>query len=265
VKGWLFLLLAASTPAVAADLGGLPFDPSQFPDPNSLVSQAVVNAIVKLVGLGIDHRPMMPATALGTQFGVELGLEVTLVKVPGDFFSTLQANGFPAGSSPLPSLPVAKLHLHKGIGSRLDVGGAFFYLSSAKVFSADAKFVVFQPEEGPSVAVRGSYNYTDFSFSGANVSTKTFTPEVLISREMEFADPYLGLGASYTLGTMDATLPLPAPLPAQKVSAGGNAYGALLFGGVVFRIPNTGLRLTVEGAYSTADLSYLGVKIGFGF
>jgi hypothetical protein len=169
---WLASALAAGPSlALAADLGGLPFDPSQFADPNSLVSQSVVDAIVKLVGLGIDHRPMMPATPLGTQFGLEFGVEVTLVKVPSDFFTTLQSNGFPTGGSTTPSLPVAKIHFHKGIGSALDVGGSLFYISKVKIFSGDVKVAVFQPEEGPAAAIRFGYTYTDISYSTVNFST----------------------------------------------------------------------------------------------
>jgi hypothetical protein len=114
------------------------------------------------------------------------------------------------------------------------------------------------------VAARLSYNYTDFVLSGTNISTKTFTPEVLISREMEFADPYLGLGLSYALGTIDASITVP-PIPTQTVNKKGTAYAGMLFGGIAFKVPNVGLRLTVEGAYSTADVSYLGVKAGFSF
>jgi hypothetical protein len=157
----------------------------------------------------------------------------------------------------------------------VDVGGSVFWLTGNKVLGADAKVMVLQAEEGPSMALRFCYTYTDLTLESVNVSTKTFAPQLLISRRMEFADPYLGLGLMYVRGTIDAGVSQTAkdlaaangvPLPeGAAVHTTGNAYGGLAFGGISLRVPRSGLRLTIEMAYSTSGTTSLGTKVGFNF
>jgi hypothetical protein len=260
----LFLLRG---PSAFAALGGLPFDL----DPGSLVSDDVIHQVVRMVGLGMDHRAYEGATplSLNSQAGFDVGLEATLVKVPDTLFTALESSGFAGGASPVPSLPVGKLNLHKGMGDFVDVGGSFFYLSRIKVFGGDIKVNVFRSDEGPTFAFRFSYTYADMKVTEINISTKTFTPQLLLSKRMDFAEPYLGVGAQYTTGVVDAVIPSPVPLPPgveiPAVKKTGKAYGGLVFGGVSLRMPHAGLRITIEGAYASAGTSALGTKVGFSF
>src|SRR4051812_35719941 len=96
-------------------------------DSNSLISTDVIKALVGFIGFGTQHRPYEPATPLGLAVGLDFSIEATLFKVPDGLFSSLSAVGAPS-SSPLPSLPIPKIHLHKGFGELLDAGGSFFYL-----------------------------------------------------------------------------------------------------------------------------------------
>ena len=255
--------------AAGFSFGGFSFDP------NSLVSDDVIKQVVTTFGFGGQHRPYEPATPLGIAVGLDFSLEVTLFKVPDSFFDALAAAGLPFPGSALPALPVAKLHLHKGFGDWVDIGGSAFYLTGYKIFGGDVKIALNQAEEGPSYAFRFCYTYLDIVTNGINISTKTLAPQLLASRRMDFADPYLGVAFEYTTGAVDATVtvptdltgPVPAGLTIPPVSLHkeSNAYGGYLFGGVSLRIPRSGLRITVEGAYDTAGVSTMGTKVGFTF
>lgn len=270
---------AASERAHALGLDSLGFDP------NSLVSDDVVKSLTNFMAFGAQHRPYEPATPLGVSVGLDVSLEVTLFKVPSSFFESLASVGLPMGTE-IPSLPIGKLHLHKGFGDTVDLGGSILYYKDYKLIGGDIKFVIIQGEEGPTWALRFCYTYTDVKFSGGdsgadiNLSTKTFSPQLLVSRQMEFADPYLGLGLEYGSGAVDATVTVPAdilaqlpagvPIPAdsvppQSLHKTASAYGAYLFGGVSLRVPRSGLRFTIEGSYNTAGTSTLGLKTGFTF
>jgi len=271
---FLLLLAVAGSLCVAPRahaLGELPIGL----DPNSLVSDDIVNAVVGLIGIGFQHRPYEPATPLGLMVGMDLSVEATLVKIPDSFFATLAANGAGSASAPIPSLPMARLHLHKGFGEFVDLGGSALVILGNKILGGDAKVVFLQGEEGPTYAFRFCYTYVDLSFSGVNVSTKTYAPQLLMSRQMDFADPFLGVGLEYSTGALDGSrtpdapagvvLPPGVTMPTVTIHKTGIAYGGQVFGGVSLRIPRSGLRMTIEGSYNTAGTSTLGLKSGFTF
>ncbi len=269
------LLISCARPALAAGVGGVPFDL----DPSSLVSDSVVNAIVKEIGLSFDLKPYEPATPLGTHVGLDIGVEVSLLKVPDAFFEALASSGFGGGmsSASVPFLPTVSLQVHKGMGEFVDVGLGGLALLGNKIIGGDIKIVILKgEEEGPTWAFRFSYTYTDLLLSGINISTKTLTPQLLVSKEIEFADPYLGVAAQYVMGDIDATIsgaslaagagvPEGTAVPDQSVQKSGSGYGAKLFGGVSFKVPRAGLRLTLGGDYSIAGVSGMGVKVSFTF
>jgi hypothetical protein len=244
-------------------------------DPNSLISPDVIKSLVSFIGFGVQHRPYEPATPLGVSVGLDFSLEVTLFKVPDSLFSSLSAIGAPA-SSPLPSLPIPKIHLHKGFGDYVDIGGSILYLPSNWIVGGDVKIVLVQGEEGPTYAARLCYTYTDLSFNGISLTTHTISPQLLVSRQMEFADPYLGVALEYVTGSVNATLTIPSDIQGQ-IPAGITVppytynspvvtnYGAYAFGGVSLKIPRSGLRITIEGSYNTAGESTMGTKAGFTF
>lgn len=262
-----------ATPAARADLGfgalGISAD--------SLISSDVVKSLVSLIAFGGQHRPYEPATPLGMAVGLDFSLELTLFKIPDDLFANLSSVGAPS-KSPIPAAPMPKLHLHKGMGEFVDLGGSILYYPSNWIVGGDIKVVLVQGEEGPTYAIRFCYTYTSVSFDGITASTKVYSPQFLLSRQMEFADPYIGVALEYATGEVNAsvpgekflpsgvTLPPGVTLPAVQFSATAPAvYGAYAFGGVSLRIPRSGLRLTLEGSYNTAGESTMGTKVGFTF
>lgn len=266
---------AAAQPEARADfsLGSLGLSA------NSLISPDVVKSLVGLTGFGLQHRPYEPATPLGVAVGIDFSLEVTLFKIPDSLFTSLSALGAPA-TSPIPALPIAKLHLHKGMGDFVDIGGSIFYLPGNWIVGADAKFVFLQGEEGPTYAFRFCYTYVDMNISGSegsfNLTTTTYSPQLVVSRQMDFADPYMGVALEYARGGGSGTITVPAnligPIPAGVTippipydSPTETAFGAYAFGGVSLRVPRTGVRVTIEGSYNTAGESTMGTKVGFTF
>src|SRR5690606_38208760 len=114
----------------------------------------------------------------------------------------------------LPVLPVPRILIHKGLGQSIDIGASAMVYVPLKMalYGGDIKITIYNPDQGITWALRGSYAYSKIDY----VKTDTFSPQILISRKLNFADPYLGMGYQYTTGTV--TLPLdlgPPPIPQE--------------------------------------------------
>jgi hypothetical protein len=239
---------------------GLP-DPSVLSNPDALGLGGLPNEAIKTVGIAFDNRAYQPATPLGTS-GVDLSVEATAVRVPDSFKAALVQAGF-GDASQIPILPSPKLSLHKGLSDRTDIGGSLIALRDYMVVGGDIKVTLNDPElEGPTFALRLSYNYAKLGF----VIAHTYSPQILMSRKMEFADPYIGLGYQYARGSVQYNFE--TSIPGVVVPLGpfaGAGGGAVAFLGVGLRPPHIGLKLTIEGSYSTIQAHALGLKFGFSF
>jgi hypothetical protein len=253
-----------------------------IPDPSSILSPTIASAIVKTIGLAMDHRPYEPATPLAKNLlGFDFGIEATMTKPPEDLstaISSITSASGGGGSTSIPILPSARLHLSKSLGSRLDIGISYLpavssipVIGGSSLFGGDLKLCLADPEEGVTWALRASYNINTIKISTITVNTTTFSPQLLISKKLEFADPYMGIGVQYTTGTVTASITPPsieAPAPVLStisLSEKGSGFGGVFFSGISLKIPLMNLRITLEGAYSTARVSYMGTKVGFNF
>jgi hypothetical protein len=250
-------------------------------DPSTLLNSTIANAIVKSIGLGMDYRAYEPATPLGTAAGVDIGIEATISKLPDDATTAISAiTGASSGDSgsTIPILPSARFHLHKGLGNSTDIGISYLppvssipIIGGSYLFGADLKICLYRPEEGVTWSIRTSYNINNIKIQQITIRTTTISPQLVISKQLDFADPYIGGGVQYATGSVSATIDLPAlPAPAPVIgpvtlSDEGKGFGGVLFGGISLKVPNAGLRLTLEGAYSTVGATYMGTKIGFSF
>jgi hypothetical protein len=237
-------------------------DPSILSDPSALGLGNIPAEVIRVVGIALDNRPYQPATPLGLSSGADISVEATMVRIPPSFKEALELAGF-GEASDIPVIPSPKINIHKGISSRSDLGGSLVWLQGYYVWGVDFKTAITDPElEGPTVALRFSYNYAKLGF----VTTHTYTPQILISRRLEFADPYLGLGYQYVRGRVQYQIEIEntgigVPFgPYRSVGGGG-----LAFMGVGLRIPAAGLKLTMEGSYSFVGAHALGAKFGFNF
>ena len=257
------LLFLCIFPSIDAHAGPLPVDPSQFGNFLNLMNQATVDTFIRTVGIYADQRPYQPATPLGLLFGFDAALEVTLMKIPDDFAAAVQTA---SGSNiALPVLPLPRLQVHKGLGDHMDVGLSYIGYQGYVIYGGDVKFVLWNDEETPTWAMRLCYSHSNVGF----LTTTTWTPQLLISRKLDFADPYIGVGYEMVNGTLTATTDpvqvavLQALGVPSSLSGGGQAFMAFL--GVGLRIPRVGLKLTIEGSYSPIGADTLGTTLGFSF
>ena len=246
-----------------------------------ILSNKIVNPFIKTLGIILNHRSYEPATPLGTTAGVDLGVEVTLVQMPTSLTSELATEGYNVTFPPF--LPSAKyLNFHKGISDRTDVGLSVVSFQNNLVWGADVKMVVFQPEEGPTWALRLSYNsislpvgtisetvvvnqITATASASLKINAVTWTPQILISKKFEFADPYIGIGYQLISGSINLTTTSNLPIPNLNESISGKGGSFISFLGLSLRVPGLGVRVTMEGSYCPEGYNALGAKIGIGF
>jgi hypothetical protein len=260
----LALLSALATLATSARADSLGLDPANFPDPNAIISPERMKIFVRTLGTVGAQRPYEPATPLGTFIGLDVGISLTAVKIPQDFFDQLTQISSANAASSVPIIPVPTLQVHKGIGSRVDVGGFFVAYRGEGAWGGDLKVAVWLPEEGPTWALRLGYSHLKVSF----FTVDTFSPQILASRKLDFADPYIGAGLDIMQGT--ATLKLSdfgtlSGVPDLELSASNHAIAAVGFLGVSLRLPEIGFRITLEMAYNTSGAHTMGTKVGFAF
>lgn len=248
------LLLAGASAARADSLG---LDPSNFPDPNALLDAVPLKTLIKTVGSVTANRPYEPATplAVSTATGLDIGVSLTAVKVPESFGQALTTVGAKASAAP-PLAPFPQLQFHKSLGPRADIGGFWVGYRGYTAYGGDLKGVIWMPEEGPTWALRLCYSHARIAF----FSTNTFTPQLVVSRKLEFADPYIGAGmdiikGSVTISTSSFGLPIDESLTGNANAVAGNA-----FLGVSLRVPELGFRLTLEGSYSSLGAHTMGAK-----
>jgi hypothetical protein len=268
IKG-LLGLSAVSVLALAPQSAQAGFDlsPTSFSNPSALIDSSVVTPIVRTIGFAADHRAYEGAAGLGNAAGIDLSVQATLVKLPPSFRDALSVAGL--NDLPLPVLPLPRLIAHKGIGSRFDVGMSWIIFKEVKILGFDAKVVVYQPDEGPTWAIRLNYADAkiDFADSGASlgVHTRTMKPEILVSQKLDFFEPYLGVGYQFVNGDLKVNLPLPSPFPSINQTVAAHGGGGLAIVGLGFRVPGIALRLLIDGEYSTVGAHSLGAKFGFNF
>ena len=260
--------------APAAHGGPNPFD-IFLSDPLAFLSSELASAAIHMVGVTLDHRPLEPATPLGTQIGVDVGIAGDVVQIPRSFAESLAAQGFPvSGFTFFPNL--RQLNVHKGLSQSIDIGGSYLSMLGILIWAVDLKVVLYQPEEGVTWAVRLSRNSVNIPIGSADLSgasaslsmeTVTWTPALLISRKMSFADPYLGVGYQFVNGNVNLTATSNGQVSVPDINSTVSSTGSnfLAFLGLSMRVPNLGLRITLEGEYSAKGYHALSSKIGFSF
>lgn len=243
--------------------------------------------MVQMMGGLTGHRPFQGATSLGTSglgIGLDVGLEASLVHFPegfGDALTAMGANG--SALDDLPSFPMAKLHVHKSLGTRFDLGASGVIYRETINVGANIKYLLFAPEEGLHWALRGSYTYSNVDLESLGFGTipvgdpvvangelvirsQTVSADLLVSKRLHFAEPYLGVGADWITGHMEVPITFTAGGSTQTlVTSAYSFYAFHAFLGVAFRVPAAGLKIGIEGAYSSIGMHYLGAMLGAGW
>jgi hypothetical protein len=201
---------------------------------------------------------MSPATPLGLALGLDVGLEADLVRMPPNFWSALESLGAATSESSNSGLPYARLQLQKGLSPWSTLGFGFMNLLGVQNYAANLTLTPSLPEEGLLFAGRLSFSWAQIQ----TISTRTWSFDLLTSRRLDVAEPYLGLGVIYITGTATASTDV-AGIGSVSITSTAEAVTGHVFGGIQYLLRPLGIQLTLEGDYSIAGGSSLGTKVGF--
>lgn len=203
------------------------------------------------LGAALSYKALTPAEPLGVT-GFDIGLEVTATRLEhDDLFDSA------TGGSGLSTLPVPKVHLHKGLPLNLDVG--LFYggapNTNIRLSGAEVRYAF---HEGgvmtPAVALRGTYTKLG-GVGQMDLDTKGL--ELTFSKGIAMVTPYAGIGRVWVTSTPNDII----GFAGEKLSEESfhlNKYSL----GANF---NLGLiNLAVEGD-KTGDATSYGAKFGWRF
>ena len=243
-----------------AQASGLPLDPSQFANLANLLDPLLVSSAIRSVGGIADHRPYDPATVpIERGSGIELSVEVSLIKVPPDFIAALGRAGISDPTSIPPALPIPRLQLRKSLGDSASLGLSAISYKNYKIYGGDLKVVLSQPEEGVSWGARITYASAELGF----VKTRTVSPQLLLSKPLEFAEPYMGAGWQIINGSLNLDVNVLGTRFQASKDASMNSFFAFM--GLMIRPAPMGLLLVMEGSYNQGGTATLGGRVGLAF
>lgn len=235
---------------------GITLDPSQFTAPLQLLTDQAANAAAQAIGLGGEFRPLTGVDPPSSPIGLEVGLAVQATKIPDEFRQILSDAGF---SQEIPGvIPASRLQANFRLGARFSLEAGYLKYQSYKLSGLAAKLKIVDPEEGFGAAIRLAYTDNDLDI----VSTRTWTPAVLMGAKLAFAEPYIGLGYSIASSMIE----IPVDVGGGNIvtlSSRGKKNGLSLFGGLIFDL--AALQIAFEGNYSNAGVPGLAVRVGLRF
>lgn len=171
------------------------------------------------LGSAVSYKAVTPAEPLGIT-GFDVGIEVSSTKMNN---STLWADATGTSRS---TLPVPKLHVHKGLPLNIDVGA--FYSSvpttNIKLYGGELRYAIMEGGIAlPAVAIRGSLS----KLTGVDqLSFSTKGLDISISKGFAMLTPYAGIGKVWVDSTPNVTGITPAlvkeSFSQNKVFAGAN-------------------------------------------
>jgi hypothetical protein len=230
-------------------------NPSQFAAPLQLITNEAANAAAQAIGLGGEFRPLTGVDPPSGPLGFELSLEAQATKIPDEFRDALKQAGF---NSAVPAvIPAARIQANLRLGSLFAVEGGYLKYQQYKLTGIAAKLKIIDPEEGFGVALRLAYANNDLGI----VSTRTWTPAILVGMKLAFMEPYMGV--SYSMAKSKIDIPISFGGFSTDFTADGKRNGASAFGGLVIDI--TAIQIAFEGNYSNAGVPGLAARVGIRF
>ena len=209
------------------------------------LTQAEFKLFSEDLGSALSYKAVIPAEPLGIT-GFDLALEVSSTELKSS--SVWQK----ASGDSLNSLPVPKLHIHKGLPFGIDVGA--FYSSipttNIKLYGGELRYAILEGGMAtPAVAIRGSIS----ELSGVDeLSLSTKGLDVSISKGFAMFTPYAGVGTVWVDSTANGVPGLnKESFQQSKVFAGGNL--------------NFGLANFAFEYDKTGEAQSYSVKLGFRF
>lgn len=189
----------------------------------------------------LSYKAVAPAEPLGIT-GFDVGLEVTATNLQSaDLWES-------ATGSDLSTLPVPKLHVHKGLPLGFDIGASYVSVpgSNIRLFGGELRYAVLEGGVTmPAVSVRGAFS----RMSGVDqLDFDTRSIELAVSKGFLMLTPYAGIGQVWS----DST-PHVAGLQEESYSDSKVFLGANL---------SLGLMNVALEADQTGDVSSISGKLG---
>jgi hypothetical protein len=168
------------------------FAASDIDSVDQLATQAEFRQLSEDLGAALSYKAVIPVASLGVT-GFDVGFEVTATKIVN------RAAWDRASSGDAPStLYVPKVHIHKGLPLRLDVGAFYAQVPSSNIslWGAELRYALVEGGVAtPAVGVRGTYS----KLSGVNqLDFDTRGIELSISKGFTLLTPYAGIGHIWT-------------------------------------------------------------------
>lgn len=196
------------------------------------------------LGAALSYKALAPAEPLGIT-GFDIGIEMTATSLEHSTLFDKASNG-----SGFDTLPVPKLHVHKGLPLNFDVGAFYSAVpdSNIKLLGAELRYAFIEGGVAlPALALRGTYT----KLSGVDqLDLNTRGLELTISKGLAMFTPYAGIGKVWTTSTPNGIAYLTEESFSQnKLLVGGNFNFGLM-------------NLALEGD-KTGDATSYGLKLGW--
>ena len=173
-------LLACVLPVAAGDLPTL-----------GDLTQDQFRRLSEDLGAALSYKGVTPATPLGA-LGFDVGIEVSATDIQNSDLFRL------AGNSAPDYIVVPRLHVYKGLPWGFDIGAFVGGATEvdATVYGLDARWAVLDDGVAtPAVALRLSGTQSS-DIGGLKVTT--FAGDLMVSKKLTIATPYLGVGVVRT-------------------------------------------------------------------
>ena len=168
-----------------------------------------IKAVIKTFALGGDYKAVHYATPEGLIIGLDVGIEITAIKIDDKFKNALTKMGDnPAGDIP-GYLPLPRLNFTKGLPMGFDVGFSILKIKQQGInilnYGGSLKYAILPGGPAiPAVAVRGTFHRGEYF---DKIKTSTYGIEGLASMNFLFVQPFAGLGFQTGKGEFDESLP----------------------------------------------------------
>lgn len=196
----------------------------------------------------LSYKAIAPAEPLGIT-GFDVGLEISATNLDNsDAWSAAVSDG-----KAIDTLPVPKLHLHKGLPLDIDVGLVYSAVPTTNItlIGGELRYAIISGNVAlPAVAVRGTITRLN-GIDDLNFDTKGL--ELAVSKGFAMITPYASVGSVWTTSDPSAAV---APLKKVEIQQSKFAVGANI---------NLGLmNLSFEGDQTGKSTTY-SAKVGLRF
>jgi hypothetical protein len=227
------LALCAALPAGAADFGTI-----------NTLAQGEFRRLSEDLGAAFSYKGVTPATPLGLA-GFDIGVEVTSTRLENSSIFRLAGAGGPS------DLVIPKLHVHKGLWGRLDIGAFVGGASDvdATLYGGELRYALL--DDGiatPAVGIRLSGSK---AAGVGDLSIATGALDLMVSKKFAIVTPYAGAGTVRVQTSVRGS-----GLAEEKFNKGR------LFAGVNLNLLAANLAFEAE---KMGDNTSLSAKLGFRF